>query len=210
MSETRFRATSKFFAAGLLAFAAVAQAAVTYDFTGTGGLDNFVGEGDIPFWGTVTVDVVGAPQDQSPVSASGYSWVVPHFEIQWGGGSFSTARVPNEANFETYMDIHNEAGADRIFMSVSSESASNQNWTWFGRYTSLDWLSSTAFDPAKLLAPSGTNYISFGSTLDRVEGSFLLTSLQVAAVAEPHEWVMLLAGLGVVGARAGKQRAKRS
>lgn len=34
-------------------------------------------------------------------------------------------------------------------------------------------------------------------------------SLSVAAVPEPHEWAMMLAGLGIVGTIAGKRRAAR-
>lgn len=61
-------------------------------------------------------------------------------------------------------------------------------------------------------ATQPSTMVSFSSLVAGASGTggMLLDSVQVAAVPEPHEWVMMLSGLGLVGVIAKRRRSRRS
>jgi len=61
-------------------------------------------------------------------------------------------------------------------------------------------------------ATQPSTMVSFSSLVAGASGTggMLLDSVQVAVVPEPHEWMMMLSGLGLVGVIAKRRRRRRS
>ncbi len=221
MDILRASAAAAFFFA-LLADIGSAHSATTYQFTGTGTVSNSAATN---FWGTVTFDVVGSPEYQDGVVASANrGWITPSFVIHWADGSFVTERVPNEEYFDSSTVVQNKTFPDQLFTRTYSISSFDPNNVSLYRYSyaelnrstnDVDWLSSTNFDLTKEMAPgqNASNGIWFWGggyySPSQTSGWITLDSL-TAPVPEPHEWVLMLAGLGVVGVAAQKRRLRTS
>ena len=215
-----------------------AALSATYNFTGTGyrsiytGISNDVVIVNDSYWGTVTVNIVGAPDSDDGVNAIGYSWVESSFDIRWAGGSFVTSDLPGETGHIDYAGVSSEHWVQYLQNRFESSRATSgeqaqiyahmlRQWE-ASSISSPEWLSGTSFDLTKTLAPqisgvSGAiNTIYFGNPAfnavlqSYVAGSFsgqiTLTSLEVAQVPEPPTLLTLLVGLSMVAFVARRRR----
>lgn len=203
------------------------QAATSYNFEGIGQLDIVGGEAlrNTRFWGTITIDVFGPTPSGDPTALGVNNWVRSSFEINWNGGMYTSERVLNESFHEDRGLVHNNLH-DVDYMDTRFQSGGTFNgvsrWSLadLERYTGdTNWISSTDFDMSATLAPAASvvqNVIFFHDYSRDVRGYLPgslyngridLTSLSIATpVPEPQEWVMMLAGLGLIGAIASHRR----
>jgi hypothetical protein len=161
---------------------------VTYDFTGTGYVLTFIGEGgestyqETTFMGTVTFDVLAA----GPSGPDSYSnntsaqdrsgWVQSDFNIKWAGNSFNPSPVAGQhySDSTTTVFDNDEGAVDRLgnreYYEGSDGDTDYISYAEMLRSTNdISWLSGLSFDVSVGLAPRGgpdnnaDNYVDFAN-----------------------------------------------
>lgn len=190
--------------AALLAALACAPCAahayvVTYDFSGTGSVCDYVRGGagtqcaeGTAFTGAIMLDVDerGPAGEDASVrgtweASDSLGWVTPRFDIAWQGRTFAPARLAGETGFDTlavvsndaYVEIPYDATVDELYARFASARFDAQvnevASVIFRRATAdLDWLDGLAFEDT-LLAPGADafNVLEFVSTRERDPGT---------------------------------------
>ncbi len=189
--------------------------------------------------GTVTLDVNGVPDffNTNPVSANGINWVTSSYQIQWTGPTSGTydGQLSGANSFEYFAEVYNEIGYGQGFYTLRSgevDDGPNQAST-FAYLTRLtdpmngSWLSDLSFVETAGLAPgpNANNLLFFAilrKTTDPVTGlnqtvlpgslagTFIVTSMTVAAVPEPGTGALALVGIAILGVVLRKRSGKRS
>jgi len=166
-----------------------AQAApITFDFTGSGWLTTYTGQGqtttaaqNASFTGSITFDVLSpgptgpdGSSDGMTIASDPTGWVQTDFSIQWDNGSFEPGPVTGQSTVTNMTEVRDNFFAflysyDNLYNAV--QYTGSENGTTYLSYASLtrftqdtSWLSGLAFDPLAGLA-SGTgsyNRVNFG------------------------------------------------
>lgn len=178
--------------------------------------------------GTVTLDVNGVPDgfNTNPASAYGNNWVASSYQIQWTGPTSGTydGQLPGTNSFQNTAEVYNEIGfGQELFTSRLGvvDDGPNQASTYAYLLRITDpmhgsWLSDLSFVETAGLAPgpNATNWL-FVSLLSytkdpvtgenqallpgSLSGTFMVTSMTVAAVPEPGTGALALAGVAILG-----------
>ncbi len=176
---------------------AAAAQSTTYEFTGTGyvctapmpGMD-YECEYDIPFYGTVTLEVLAAGPTPPDGETDGLTyawdtndWIRPDFAIHWDGGSFHPTPFPGPtvamveaAVYNNFMALSDSPVIDELFnyqAYYTTEPSGCQRSAGLARISrDLSWLDDVSYDLGAGLAPGpdATNVICFGNNTYDCDG----------------------------------------
>jgi PEP-CTERM motif len=198
---------------------------VVYEFTGTGILNTYTGDGSAyiteqrSFFGTVTMDILmpEAPFSSPPPSirGSGVGWVDAYFDIQWGDGAFRPA--DDGAARITFVEVWNTPSYDEITVEeYLTGSDGRRVGASLTRITEdLNWLTDLSFVHLGLAPePLAYNRIRFENVPQNVAswsgfwGTINLTSLTVRPASVPEPATLGLLGLGLVGSMFARRTKK--
>ncbi len=160
----------------MMGMSGMAQAVpVIYDFTGSGQIESYTGVGvsrvttySGNFFGTVTIDVIGTPTYMDAHEAYSISavdpWVDIDFQINWLGGQFQPAPVPDQTHYSLVSQVWDDrqVGGDAID-SVNVNQTYVSNTTGRTSHAQLllqsrdsTWLTGVSF-PELGLAPASSS-----------------------------------------------------
>lgn len=193
---------------------------VIYDFTGTGAVCTYDGDGSSSVCvdgthasGTVTLYVNSAGPTGSDSGTDGSTfaydlsgWVKMSMVINWASNSYTSGPVAGETYSDAMTEVMNDENEDRLFARFLSQTDGQTayNYSFLFRASSdTSWLTGLGFVAALELAPAGTNWIGWQDWTERgrnrfgTSGDIFLTSLKARTappVPEPSALLMLAAG----------------
>ena len=199
----------KQFGAGLVVvLAGAGQAALATDYSGTLDFSSYSASVTVPVFGTIPVGIDLQRFDLgSALNGSGYNvtFNAGNFDNFWTMPVVVLTTDPNNAL------LNDPTALAGVITSSSATTFLNNNVTGWQYYAYGNVITPGGTTDLKTLFGGvnfkpGTHYYAFVGGGSRYTDSTLDYTLSVTAVPEPESWAMMLAGLGLVGAIARRNK----